>query len=178
MATKDELIKAFATGKKPKGENFEKLINTVFDLEGEKGDSAYQVAINNGYSGEEEEWLSSLRGPQGASGKDGSDGEQGPQGEPGKNGNDGKQGPQGEPGKDGNDGAKGEPGKDGSDGEKGPQGEHGKDGSDGKQGPKGEDGKTPEGMTAAELEEGTSTTNKSISPKVLHEAIENIIKNS
>lgn len=120
MATKDELIKAFATGKKPKGENFEKLINTVFDLEGEKGDSAYQVAINNGYSGEEEEWLSSLRGPQG---------------------------------------------------------EHGKDGSDGKQGPKGEDGKTPEGMTAAELEEGTSTTNKSISPKVLHEAIENIIKN-
>lgn len=136
MATKDELIKAFATGKKPKGENFEKLINTVFDLEGEKGDSAYQVAINNGYSGEEEEWLSSLRGPQGASGKDGSDGE------------------------------------------KGPQGEHGKDGSDGKQGPKGEDGKTPEGMTAAELEEGTSTTNKSISPKVLHEAIENIIKNS
>lgn len=163
MATKDELIKAFATGKKPKGENFEKLINTVFDLEGEKGDSAYQVAINNGYSGEEEEWLSSLRGPQGASGKDGSDGEQGPQGEPGK---------------DGNDGAKGEPGKDGSDGEKGPQGEHGKDGSDGKQGPKGEDGKTPEGMTAAELEEGTSTTNKSISPKVLHEAIENIIKNS
>ncbi|MEI4281677.1 hypothetical protein [Tetragenococcus halophilus] len=136
MATKDELIKAFATGKKPKGENFEKLINTVFDLEGEKGDSAYQVAINNGYSGEEEEWLSSLRGPQGASGKDGSDGE------------------------------------------KGPQGENGKDGSDGKQGPKGEDGKTPEGMTAAELEEGTSTTNKSISPKVLHEAIENIIKNS
>ena len=38
-----------------------------------KGDSAYQVAVDNGFVGTEEEWLASLVGPQGPPGKDGSD---------------------------------------------------------------------------------------------------------
>lgn len=32
---------------------------------GSQGDSAYQVAVNNGFVGTEEEWLASLQGPKG-----------------------------------------------------------------------------------------------------------------
>lgn len=64
---------------------------------GKDGDSAYQVAVKNGYQGTESQWLASLRGPEGP---------QGPQGEPGQSGKDGKdgqQGPQGVPGAPGKD---------------------------------------------------------------------------
>lgn len=47
------------------------------------GDSAYKTAVKNGYSGTEEEWLESLRGPQGLIGPIG------PKGEDGKDGMDG-----------------------------------------------------------------------------------------
>lgn len=47
---------------------------------GLKGDSAYQVAVNNGFTGTEKEWLESLKG------------QQGPQGEPGMTGRPGKDG--------------------------------------------------------------------------------------
>lgn len=62
---------------------------------GAQGDSAYQVAVNNGFVGTEVEWLASLVGPQG------------PQGIPGE---DGAEGPQGPPGDDGAEGAPGTPG--------------------------------------------------------------------
>jgi len=39
-------------------------------LQGEDGYSAYEVAVNNGFVGTEEEWLESLRGEQGEPGKD------------------------------------------------------------------------------------------------------------
>lgn len=68
MATKEELKELFATGEKPTGDDFAKLIDGV---KGEKGDDGD-------------------RGPQGEPGADGSDGEQGPQGEPGNDGADGK----------------------------------------------------------------------------------------
>src|SRR5699024_8766786 len=51
--------------------------------QGDKGDpgkSAYQVAVDNGFEGTEEEWLASLKGPKGdtgdtgPAGKDGADG--------------------------------------------------------------------------------------------------------
>lgn len=67
--------------------------------DGKDGQSAYQIAVNNGFSGSETEWLKSLQGP---AGKDGSDGQPG---------HDGKQGPAGQPG---------QPGKDGKDGARGP----------------------------------------------------------
>ena|SRR5699024_1465114 len=59
---------------------------------GADGKSAYEIAVDNGFEGDEQAWLDSLVGEPGPAG---SDGEQGPAGE------DGAQGP---PGKDGADG--------------------------------------------------------------------------
>lgn len=80
----------------------------LLDLEpfskGDPGKSAYQVAVDNGFSGTEEEWLASLVGPQGPQGI------QGPQGETGPRGLQGDQGPQGEQGIQGEKGDKGDKG--------------------------------------------------------------------
>ncbi|WP_081324058.1 YadA-like family protein [Xanthomonas translucens] len=70
--------------------------------QGPAGDSAFQVAVNNGYSGTEQQWLDSLKGETGA---------QGPEGPPGA---DGGQGPTGQDGGDGQDGAQGPAGQDGT----------------------------------------------------------------
>lgn len=43
-------------------------IKTAKGDEGEKGDSAYQVAVAQGFSGTEEEWLASLKGEKGKDG--------------------------------------------------------------------------------------------------------------
>lgn len=59
---------------------------------GPKGDSAYQVAVANGFVGSESEWIASLKGPKGDPGQTGSQGPQGPSG---------AQGPQGVKGADG-----------------------------------------------------------------------------
>lgn len=53
------------------------------------GDSAYEVAVANGFVGTETEWLASLVGDTGATG---------PQGSPGPQGSAGVQGPEGPPG--------------------------------------------------------------------------------
>lgn len=66
-------------------------------VEGTKGDSAYQVAVKEGYEGTEEDWLASLKGVKGDKGNQG---EQGIQGEKGEQGEQGIQGIQGVPGKD------------------------------------------------------------------------------
>lgn len=82
--------------------------NTTVDLlieAGMDGLSAYQIAVNNGFKGTEQEWLASLRGPAGAQGP------QGPQGETGPAGPQGYPGPQGEPGETGPQGPQGEPGE-------------------------------------------------------------------
>lgn len=42
-----------------------------FKIEGAEGKSAYEVAVENGYEGTEEEWLESLKGEKGDDGKDG-----------------------------------------------------------------------------------------------------------
>lgn len=39
-----------------------------FGVKGDPGKSAYQIAVENGFQGTEEEWLESLRGPQGPAG--------------------------------------------------------------------------------------------------------------
>ena len=52
-------------------------------IKGEKGDagadgkSAYEVAVANGYSGTQAQWLASLKGADGVPGKDGSNGKDG-----------------------------------------------------------------------------------------------------
>jgi hypothetical protein len=71
---------------------------------GDPGDSAYQVAINNGFIGTEQEWLDSLIGAQGPAGAQGAKGDKGDQGEPGPAGVDGLDGV------DGLAGAQGDPG--------------------------------------------------------------------
>lgn len=62
------------------------------------GKSAYEIALDNGFVGTEEEWLESLKGEPGTPGRDGSPGKDGA---PGKDGSPGKDGAPGAPGKDG-----------------------------------------------------------------------------
>lgn len=68
---------------------------------GGQGKSAYDIALDNGFVGDEPSWLLSLKG------KDGTNGTQG------------KQGIQGNPGTPGAPGVKGDPGKDGLPGKDG-----------------------------------------------------------
>lgn len=120
--------------------------------DGSNGKSAFEIAVINGYTGTETEWLTSLKGEQGLQGIQGLKGDQGIQGEKGDTGDTGPQGPQGlkgEQGLQGIQGPKGETGEQGSKGEKGdtglqgPQGlkgDTGAQGSQGLQGPQGEKG--------------------------------------
>ena len=87
--------------------------------DGADGASAYEIAVENGYTGTEAEWLSSLKGEKGDAG------EQGIQGIQGEKGDTGEQGLQGVPGE------KGDPGEPGKDGTNGTDGKNGVDGSDG-----------------------------------------------
>lgn len=57
---------------------------------GEPGKSAYEIAVEHGFEGSEEEWLASLKGEQGPPGERGPQGEQGPPGESGTDGQDGR----------------------------------------------------------------------------------------
>ena len=43
-------------------------------LKGDPGESAYEIAVGNGFKGSEELWLSTLKGADGVNGKDGKDG--------------------------------------------------------------------------------------------------------
>lgn len=81
---------------------------------GADGKSAYEIAAENGFEGDEAAWLASLKGEKGNTGPQGPQGEtgpRGPQGEQGPQGETGPRGPQGEQGKKGDTGA---PGKDGA----------------------------------------------------------------
>ena len=102
--------------------------------QGADGKSAYQIAVEHGFSGTEAEWLASLKGPIGETGPQGI---QGPQGERGPAGADGAVGPQGPKGDTGLQGPQGETGATGPQGERGPKGEQGIQGPAGPQGPAG-----------------------------------------
>lgn len=52
-------------------------------MQGETGKSAYELAVQNGFHGSEEEWIESLVGAEGAQGIQGEQGKQGEQGEKG-----------------------------------------------------------------------------------------------
>ena len=66
--------------------SYNDLLDKPTLLQGPAGDSAYQVAVANGFVGTETAWLLSLIGPQGLQGLPGADGAVGPQGIPGANG--------------------------------------------------------------------------------------------
>ena len=108
-----------------------------------RGKSAYEVAVENGFSGTETEWLASLKGATGAPGADGRDGEDGKTPYVGDNGNwyigaDDT----GKPSR-GAKGDKGEKGDKGDTGAQGIQGERGIQGVQGAKGDKGDTGATP-----------------------------------
>lgn len=77
---------------------------------GADGRSAYEVAVDNGFSGTETEWLASLKGEKGDKG------DKGEPGAPGTGGGTGPEGPQGPEGPAGRDGVDGRDGIDGDDG--------------------------------------------------------------
>lgn len=112
-----------------KGETGENGKNGVDGKDGADGKSAYDVAVANGYSGSEAEWIESLNGTNGRDGADGQDGINGTDGKDGQsayalaiaNGFAGTETEwleslHGTDGKDGVNGANGTNGKDGEDG--------------------------------------------------------------
>ena len=133
-------------------------LTMLFSLASCGAKSAYDVAVDNGYTGTKSEWLNSLKGADGAQGEKGdtgATGAQGPQGEKGDTGATGAQGPQGEKGDTGATGVQGpqgEKGDTGATGAQGPQGEKGDTGATGAQGPQGEKGDT--GATGAQGPQG------------------------
>ena len=79
----------------------EKIASLHDGKDGENGKSAYEIAVENGYTGTEAEWLSSLKGEKGDAGEQGIQGIQGEKGDTGAAGKDGMNGT------DGRDGANG-----------------------------------------------------------------------
>lgn len=132
---------------------------------GPRGYSAYEIAVQEGFVGTEEEWLASLVGPEGKQGKDGERGIQGPRGQQGDKGDKGDIGPQGAKGDTGPSNVlsigsvtKGNEANATITGESPnqilnlvlPKGDKGDRGDTGATGPQGEDGKTgPQGETGA-----------------------------
>lgn len=128
----------------------------------QNGKSAYELALENGFNGTIEEWLSSLKGGNGQDGLNGTNGQNGKDGQNGigimnttinneghliitfSNGDtkdcgnvvgaNGVNGKDGENGKDGQQGAQGIKGETGDKGDKGDQGEQGEKGKDGQTG--------------------------------------------
>ncbi|MFD7609702.1 GDSL-type esterase/lipase family protein [Streptomyces sp. NPDC059828] len=104
---------------------------------GTPGKSAYEIAVDEGYSGTVGQWLASLVGPAGATGATGpagATGATGPAGPTGATGSTGATGPTGATGATGpagSTGATGATGPAGPQGETGPQGEQGPPGADG-----------------------------------------------
>ena len=84
--------------------------------DGADGASAYEIAVENGYTGTEAEWLSSLKGEKGDAGEQGIQGIQGEKGDTGEQGLQGIQGEKGDTGAAGKDGMNGTDGRDGANG--------------------------------------------------------------
>lgn len=53
------------------------LMPSLASCMAESGESAYDIAVKNGFVGSEQEWLASLKGADGSDGKDGTDGKDG-----------------------------------------------------------------------------------------------------
>ena len=62
----------------------------IFASCGEAGESAYEIAVRNGFVGDEAAWLESLKGEPGVQGEKGADGTNGEMGTDGKPGAPGK----------------------------------------------------------------------------------------
>lgn len=156
--------------------------------DGLNGLSAYEIAVSQGFTGTESEWILSLKGDKGDIGETGATGLQGPpgnQGIPGQQGEKGETGLQGSKGDPGEKGEKGDTGHSayeiakasgysgtesewlaslkGDKGDRGEKGETGAVGPIGETGPQGEPGQTgavgPQGNPGAD---GISVTNAAV----------------
>lgn len=129
-----------------KGDTEWKFISDLSGAQGIQGLSAYQVAVQHGFKGTEDEWLISLKGEKGETGP------KGDKGDTGEKGATGERGPQGLQGERGLQGIQGEKGEQGIQGPVGPKGEQGEQGIQGIQGPQGEPGpQGPKGDTGSGL---------------------------
>lgn len=129
-----------------KGDAEWKFISDLSGAQGIQGLSAYQVAVQHGFEGTEDEWLISLKGEKGETGP------KGDKGDTGEKGATGERGPQGLQGERGLQGVQGEKGEQGVQGPVGPKGEQGEQGIQGIQGPQGEPGpQGPKGDTGSGL---------------------------
>lgn len=129
-----------------KGDTEWKFISDLSGAQGIQGLSAYQVAVQHGFKGTEDEWLISLKGEKGETGP------KGDKGDTGEKGATGERGPQGLQGERGLQGVQGEKGEQGIQGPVGPKGEQGEQGIQGIQGPQGEPGpQGPKGDTGSGL---------------------------
>ena len=115
-------------------EDIKKLQETPSGSNGNDGKSAYEIALDNGFKGSEQEWLESLKGPKGETG------------------------PQGEKGETGEKGDKGDTGLQGIQGDKGDTGEQGIQGEKGEKGDKGDKGDNGTSFEVAKVEDTTSTS--------------------
>ena len=142
----------------------QKLDEKAASLEnGKDGASAYELAVQSGFIGTEEQWLTSLQGEKGDTGEQGPPGEKGEKGDtgaqglPGEKGEKGDTGEQGPPGEKGEKGDTGEQGPPGEKGEKGDTGEQGLPGEKGEKGDAGADGFSPT-VTVEQTETGATIT--------------------
>ena len=129
------------------GEKGEKGDPGVDGADGVDGKSAYQIAVEKGFEGDENAWLASLKGEKGADGVIGADGANGKSAyqiavEKGFEGDETAwlASLKGADGAQGVDGAKGDAGPQGPAGEQGPKGDPGEAGPQGPAGEKGADG--------------------------------------
>lgn len=81
-----------------KGNTEWKFISDLSGAQGIQGLSAYQVAVQHGFKGTEDEWLISLKGEKGETGPKGDKGDTGERGPQGPQGQIGPQGPKGDTG--------------------------------------------------------------------------------
>lgn len=74
-------------------------------FDGKDGKSAYEIAVESGFEGTEEEWIESLKGEKGDTGDKGDKGDKGDRGDKGEKGDRGDKGEKGDKGDTGNAGA-------------------------------------------------------------------------
>lgn len=84
-----------------------KTLDGIGSLQGKDGKSAYQIWLDNGNKGTEQDFLNSLKGAKGDKGDKGDQGIQGLKGDKGDKGEKGETGANGSNGKDGSDGTDG-----------------------------------------------------------------------
>ncbi len=85
----------------PTADLYTQLLKRIEEASHGAGKSAYEIAVEHGYTGTEEQWLLSLHGADGRDGVDGANGRDGVNGKPGADGKDGRDGTDGKDGKDG-----------------------------------------------------------------------------